>query len=189
MKNVAQESKADKERAARRARAKARREAAGGKAAAGKVRPNAARKSVSGGSEESSAVLPISVPESEESVKRLKTFISDDDIIKAKRTTKNIIGKISLCNEHHDHLLDKLKLQGLDHLISPDVPTLQKRVAAREIDPLFHGTDGLIKLALHTVGTEGVILFRCPVCSLNRFDFVSQIARFMRGSLTKGKVQ
>lgn len=188
MKNVAQESKADKERAARRARAKARREAAGGKAAAGKVRPNAARKSVPRRSEESSAVLPISVPEGEEPY-RLKTFISDDDIIKAKKTTKNIVGKISLCNEHHDHLLDKLKLQGLDHLISPDVQTLQKRVAAREIDPLFHGTDGLIKLALHTVGTEGVILFRCPVCALNRFDFVSQIARFMRGSLTKGKVQ
>ena len=190
MKNVAQESKADKERAARRARAKARREAAGGKDPTRKVRPDATRKGVSRGSKESPPVVASGVPASEDlPVKRFKTFISEDDILKAKVTVKNIAGKISMCNEHHDHLLEKLKIQGIDHLISEDLDSLQQNLNARRVDPLFHATDALIKLSINTIGTEGVLLYRCPVCALNRFDFIAQIARFLRSSLTKGKVQ
>lgn len=110
----------------------------------------------------------------------MKTVITQDNILQMLVSPNPDDAKIQFCDEHHDLLMEKLRLHGIDHLITKDVPTLQARLAAKGIDPLWHSQDAIIRLALNTIGSEGVVQYRCPVCALNKFDFVAQIARFMK---------
>lgn len=110
----------------------------------------------------------------------MKTVITQDNILQMLVSPNPEDAKIQFCDTHHDELTAKLKLHGIDHLITPDVESLRARLAAKKIDPLWHAQDALIRLALNTIGSEGVIQHRCPVCALNRFDFIAQIALFMK---------
>jgi hypothetical protein len=93
--------------------------------------------------------------------------------------------KISLCDEHYDKLVSKIELHGIAHLVSKDEDELKRKIAVKKIDPLFHSTEALIRLSINTIGSEGVVQYRCPVCALQKFDFISQIAQYMRQACLK----
>lgn len=111
---------------------------------------------------------------------RMKTVISTDNILQMMVDADPSEVKIQFCNEHYDALLAKLKLHGIDHLITNNLETLKARLAAKGIDPLWHAQEALMRLAINTIGSEGVVQHRCPVCALNKFDFVAQIALVMK---------
>lgn len=135
----------------------------------------------SGGSDSTPEVRPGSVPvRKEKRTRRMKTVITQDNILQMLVSPNPEDAKIQFCDEHHDRLVEKLKLHGIDHLITPDLESLRARLAAKGIDPLWHAQDALIRLALNTIGSDGVIQYRCPVCALNKFDFLAQIALFMK---------
>lgn len=110
----------------------------------------------------------------------MKTVISTDNILQMMVDADPSEVKIQFCNEHYDALLAKLKLHGIDHLITNNLETLKARLAAKGIDPLWHAQEALMRLAINTIGSEGVVQHRCPVCALNKFDFVAQIALVMK---------
>lgn len=110
----------------------------------------------------------------------MKTVISQDNILQMFVDGDPDEAKIQFCDEHYDDLMAKLKLHGIDHLITPDLKSLKVRLNNRGIDPLWHAQEALIKLAINTIGSEGVIQYKCPVCALNKFDFVAQIAIVMK---------
>jgi hypothetical protein len=112
--------------------------------------------------------------------KRMKTVITQDNLLQMLVSPNPEDAKIQFCDEHHDRLVEKLKLHGIDHLITEDVETLKARIAARGIDPLWHAQEALIKLAINTIGSDGVIQYRCPICALNKFDFIAQIGLLMK---------
>ena len=114
--------------------------------------------------------------------KRMKTVVTQDNVLQTVMSDDPADAKIALCNEHYDKLLEKLKLHGIDHLISTSVEQLKARLQNKKIDPLFHATDALIRLSLNTIGSEGVVQYRCPVCALTKFDFISQIAQYMKSA-------
>lgn len=111
---------------------------------------------------------------------RMKTVISQDNILMMMVDADPSEVKIQFCNEHYDALLAKLKLHGIDHLITSDVKSLRARLNAKGVDPLWSSQEALIRLAINTIGSEGVVQHRCPVCALNKFDFVAQIALVMK---------
>jgi len=113
----------------------------------------------------------------------MKTVISQDNILQMMVSPDPEDAKIQFCDEHHDKLVEKLKLQGIDHLISPDLKTLKSTIAAGRLDPLWHSEEAIIKLCLRTIGSEGVVQFRCPVCAFQKHDFISQMALVMKKNL------
>jgi hypothetical protein len=110
----------------------------------------------------------------------MKTVISQDNILQMLISPNPEDAKIQFCDVHHDALVEKLKLHGIDHLITGNVESLKARLAARGVDPLWHAQEALIRLAINAIGSEGVVQHRCPVCALNKFDFVAQIALVMK---------
>lgn len=110
----------------------------------------------------------------------MKTVISTDNILQMMVDASPSESKISFCDEHYDALMEKLKLHGIDHLITPSLESLKARLAAKKVDPLWHAQESLMRLAINTIGSEGVVQHRCPVCALNKFDFIAQIAFFMK---------
>jgi hypothetical protein len=111
---------------------------------------------------------------------RMKTVISQDNILMMLVDADPSEVKIQFCHNHYDALLAKLKLHGIDHLITSNVQSLKARLAAKGIDPLWHAQEALIRVAINTVGSEGVVQHRCPVCALQKFDFLAQIALAMK---------
>jgi hypothetical protein len=112
---------------------------------------------------------------------RCKTVITTDNILKMLQPGEQ--AKIEFCDRHHDELVRKLTLHGISGLILTDESKLVARLRAKRIEPLFQSCEALIKLAIHTVGTEGVIFHRCPVCALSKFDFLGQIAGAMKDAV------
>jgi hypothetical protein len=110
----------------------------------------------------------------------MKTVISTDNILQMMVDADPQDVKIQFCNVHYDELMEKLKLHGIDHLITNGLDSLKARLAAKKIDPLWHAQEALMRLAINTIGSEGVVQHRCPVCALNKFDFVAQIALVMK---------
>jgi len=191
MKESSHESKKVKEtaeeaaRRTRRERAARRRE----KRAADEIKPSHAAKGpkrvesklVSRRSDPASVERTRDVPVPEEKrAGRMKTVISTDNILQMMVDANPEEVKISFCNEHYDALLEKLKLHGIDHLITPTLESLKARLAAKKVDPIWHAQEALMRLAINTIGSEGVIQHRCPVCALNKFDFIAQIALVMK---------
>lgn len=110
----------------------------------------------------------------------MKTVISTDNILQMMIDADPTEVKIQFCDEHYDELLKKIKLHGIDHLITTDVRSLRARLAAKGIDPLWSAQEALIRLAINTIGSEGVVQHRCPVCAFAKFDFVAQVALVMK---------
>lgn len=110
----------------------------------------------------------------------MKTIISQDNILQMMVDAGPDEAKITFCNEHYDELVEKLKLHGIHHLITNGVEDLKARLAEKKVDPLWHAQEALIRLAINTIGSEGVVQYRCPVCALNRFDFIAQIALVLK---------
>lgn len=110
----------------------------------------------------------------------MKTVISQDNILQMMVDADPDEVKIQLCNDHYDQLLKKLELHGIDHLITKSVESLKARLAAKKVDPLWHAQHSLIMLAINTIGSQGVVQYRCPVCAMNKFDFVAQVALAMK---------
>lgn len=110
----------------------------------------------------------------------MKTVISQDNILQMMVDADPDEVKIQFCNEHYDELFKKLKLHGIDHLITPDLKSLKERLNSKGVDPLWHSQEALIRLAINTIGSEGVIQHRCPVCAFAKFDFLAQIALVMK---------
>jgi len=107
----------------------------------------------------------------------MKTVITTDDQLRMIYSDNPDDAKISFCNEHHDKLLSKIRLHGLEHLISADEKELLRKIRNKEIDPLFGAEEALIRLAMNTIGSEGVVMHRCPVCAFQKFDFIAQVAK------------
>jgi hypothetical protein len=112
----------------------------------------------------------------------MKIIVNDDDMFQMVFSNEDV-GKIGLCNEHSDKLNEKFRVQGIDKHVSTDVKDLRKKLAEKRIDPLYHATESLTRLAVKMIGSEGVVQHHCPVCAINNFDFVSQIAKLMRQAL------
>ena len=110
----------------------------------------------------------------------MKTIVSQDNILQMFVDGDPEDAKIQLCNEHYDELFAKLKLHGIDHMITENVEALKARLAAKSVEPLWHAQEALIKLSLNTIGSEGVIQYKCPVCAFQKFDFIAQIALVMK---------
>jgi hypothetical protein len=110
----------------------------------------------------------------------MKTVISTDNILQMMVDADPDEVKIQFCNEHYDALVEKLRIHGIDHLISPNLETLKSRLNAKKVDPLWASQEALMRLAINTIGSEGVVQHRCPVCALNKFDFIAQIAYVMK---------
>lgn len=110
----------------------------------------------------------------------MKTVISQDNILMMMVDADPSEVKIQFCDEHYDALFTKLQLHGIDHLITSDTKSLRARLNAKGIDPLWHAQEALIRLAINTIGSEGVVQHRCPVCAFAKFDFVAQIALVMK---------
>lgn len=110
----------------------------------------------------------------------MKTVISQDDQLRMIYSDDPNDAKISLCNEHHDKLLEKMKLHKIEKYVSKSEQELLAKIRMKEIDPLFASTEALIRLAMNTIGSEGVVMHRCPVCALNKFDFIAQVAKAFR---------
>lgn len=110
----------------------------------------------------------------------MKTVISQDNILQMMVDANPEDVKIQLCDDHYDKLLEKIKLHGIDHLITPSVESLKARLAAKKVDPLWHAQHSLMMLAINTIGTQGTVQYRCPVCALNKFDFIAQAALAMK---------
>ncbi len=110
----------------------------------------------------------------------MKTVITQDNILQMLVSPNPEDAKIQLCDTHYDELIEKLRLHGIDHLITDNVESLKARLAAKKVEPSWHAQDALIRLALNTIGTEGVVQHRCPVCALAKFDFIAQIALVMK---------
>lgn len=110
----------------------------------------------------------------------MKTVISQDNILMMMVDADPNEVKIQMCNEHYDALLFKLNLHGLSHLITSDLKSLKARLAAKGIDPLWSAQEALIRLAINTIGSEGVVQHRCPVCAFKKFDFIAQVALVMK---------
>jgi hypothetical protein len=185
MKENARESEKSQEAAERAARAERRRRrkeraASPPAPASGKKGPTrVARKSSENGGDKSPTDVQVDVPQPKKR-KRMKTVVTQDNMLQMIYSDNPEDAKISLCDEHYDKLMDKLTLHGIAFMISKDEAELKAKVAAKKIDPLFHATEALIRLSLNTIGSEGTVQYRCPVCALNKFDFVSQIAHYMR---------
>lgn len=110
----------------------------------------------------------------------MKTVISQDNILQVLVDADPEEAKIQFCDAHYDQLVQKLALHGIDHLITTSVESLKARLAAKKVDPLWHGQHSLMMLAINTIGTQGAVQYRCPVCALNKFDFVAQAALAMK---------
>lgn len=110
----------------------------------------------------------------------MKTVVSQDNILQMFVDGDPEEAKIQFCNEHYDELLERIKLHGIDHLITEDTKSLKARLASKGIDPLWHAQEGLIRLSLNMIGSEGVIQYKCPVCAFKKFDFIAQIALVMK---------
>ncbi len=138
-------------------------------------------KRVSGGSNPPPVKREGAVPVLEKKTAgRMKTVISQDNILMMMVDADPSEVKIQLCNEHYDELVEKLRLHGIDHLITNDLKSLKARLAAKGIDPLWSSQEALIRLAINTIGSEGVVQHRCPVCAFEKFDFLAQIALVMK---------
>jgi hypothetical protein len=138
-------------------------------------------KRISGGSHPSPVKREGAVPVREkETAGRMKTVISQDNILMMMVDADPSEVKIQFCNEHYDELLAKLKLHGIDHLITSDLKSLRARLNSKGIDPLWSAQEALIRLAINTIGSEGVVQHRCPVCAFEKFDFIAQVALAMK---------
>jgi hypothetical protein len=197
MKNEPKKLKEDPEKVARRERARKRREnraAAAKEVADAPERPRVKIKlrkvtysprdeDSSGGSDKSPQEPEGAVPIREKAAtdpRRLKAVITMDNMMVMQVNPLPDSSKVQLCNLHYDKLEDKLELHGIEHMISSNSRELRERLEARSIDPLWHAQEALIRLAIKAVGTEGVILYRCPACALAKFDYVSQAALAMK---------
>jgi hypothetical protein len=174
MKKVTRESKEAKEAAKKASRAKLRIENKGETVDESKGRISD-RSSKEGRGNQSSGDDSGSVLKSQT---RLKTALTNDNIIRMVQDGDEY--KVGLCDLHHDKLIAKLKLQGIDHLISRDEESLKRKLGMKGIDPLYYASDALIRLSISAIGTEGVVQHHCPVCALNRFDYIAQIAALMK---------
>jgi hypothetical protein len=141
------------------------------------AKPKAA--SPNGGSHQPPADVPVDLQEPQER-KRMKTVITQDNFLQMLMSDDPADAKIALCDEHYDKLVEKINRHGIAGYVSKNEDELKAKIKARKIDPLFHATDALIRVALNTIGSEGVVQHRCPVCALNKFDFIAQIAQYMR---------
>lgn len=190
MKENTRESEKSKEAAARAARAerRRRRKERAARATEDVGEPDrpavVVRKGPTNGSDKSPVDVQVDVPKPKKRA-RMKTVVTQDNMLQMIYSDNPEDAKIGMCNEHHDKLLEKLRLHGLEHLISKDEKDLKAKLAAKKIDPLFHSTEALIRLAINTIGSEGVVQYRCPVCALNKFDFLSQISQYMRHACVK----
>lgn len=110
----------------------------------------------------------------------MKTVISQDNILMMMVDADPSEVKIQLCDEHYDELLAKITLHGIDHLITPDLKSLRARLNSKGIDPMWHAQEALIRIAINSIGSEGVVQHRCPVCAFAKFDFVAQVALAMK---------
>lgn len=174
-------SKEDSEKIARRERARIRKERKAREAAdAPKGSPEGGtRKKVHRRSDQPPAEPASDLPIPEKTRKgALRVGVTTDNLIRMTDDPEE--AKIIFCEDHHKKLVEKLKLHGLEHLISRSPAELKSKFQSKQIDPLYHSAEALIKLACNTIGTEGVVQHRCPVCALNKFDFISQIAFLMK---------
>lgn len=151
-----------------------------------KIKYSARNEGVSGRSDPSPPERKSAVPVRQETgAGRMKTVISQDNILMMMVDADPDEVKIQFCNDHYDALVEKLKIHGIDHLITTDLKSLRARLNAKGIDPLWSSQEALIRLAINTVGSEGVVQHRCPVCALSKFDFVAQIALVMKQACVK----
>ena len=185
--NESETRKEAEEKAARARRRKLRKERDSAADADYEERPSVHKsKGPTNGGDKSSDVVPRVVSKAEK--RRLKTVITQDNFLQMVFSDNPEDAKIAMCDEHYDKLVAKIERQGLGHLVSKSEDDLKAKVAAKKIDPLFHATEALIRLSLNTIGSEGVVQYRCPVCALSKFDFISQIATYMRQACLKENV-
>jgi hypothetical protein len=190
VKHEPQAIKEDPEKVARRERARRRREkqrlaeesAAREAAAHAKKGPKLVRagKGIPGRSDPAPDVRASDVPVRKETRRRMKTVISQDNLLEMLVSPNPEDAKIQFCDEHYDRLMDKIKLHGIEHLINDNVEFLKAALADKRIDPAWHAQEALIRLAINTIGSLGVVQYRCPVCALNKFDYISQVALAMK---------
>lgn len=195
--NESKKAKEDPKTVARRERARKRREkreAAAKETVDAKKGPSvgiklkkvtyvARDKGTPGGSDKSPAEPASPVPvRKEEGIapRRLKAVITMDNMMVMKIDPPLDSNKVQICNTHYDQLMEKIELHGIEHLISSNKESLVRRLENKRVDPLWHAQEALIRLGIKAVGTEGLILHRCPVCALAKFDFVAQAAFAMK---------
>lgn len=93
---------------------------------------------------------------------------------------------IKFCEEHHDKLYQTLCQYGLDPWIAKSEEEIQNKIKNNQFDALLVGSGGLMKLALRTIGGVGIIeCGGCPVCALNQFDFIAQMAQLIKNKISE----
>lgn len=87
---------------------------------------------------------------------------------------------IKLCVEHNEDLYKALCVQGLEPWIAKTNQDVRAAITAKRFEPMIASTEALMKLGLKTIGSIGLIEHGgCPVCALNQFDFIEQMASIM----------
>lgn len=87
---------------------------------------------------------------------------------------------VKFCDHHYQILLHHLKRQEILPWLAIDVPDLHDKLKNKEIEPLFHSFDGLIRLATKAIGIEALRTFQCPVCAFQKHDYLGQVAEAMK---------
>lgn len=169
-KHEPQTSKEDQEKLARRFRAQKRRERKAAEDAAQKERVRKSpklRKAVDDG-DKPPAVVSKRVPESEE-----ESFLS---LAELNGMINPPLSFIKFCEPHYSTLVDYLKKKNLVPWMAIDHPDLQDKLKKKEIEPLFHSFDGLIRLALKALGPASLKEHHCPVCAFEKHDYLDQVS-------------
>lgn len=172
-KGAPEKSEAEKRRDRRLAR-KARAE----KSADASEGHNRDRKEVPGRGDSTPDVAASTVPGVEE---RFKIALTTDNLIKAVGPLDQ--PKVEFCDKHHDLLLHKINVHKMGHLVTTNEKQLGDRLRAKGIEPVYHASEALIKLAITMVGSEGVVQHRCPICAIKKFDFLGQVVTGVKTAL------
>ncbi len=177
-----QTSKEGQEKAARRLRAKNRRERKAAEIDNSKRAPRIVKRP---NSQEKNGHKPPAVVSS--GVSAVKENVLTLDQLNAM--IKPELSYIKFCPDHYKQMVKNLKGRDLLPWLAIDVPDLHERLAKKEIEPLFHSFDGLIRLATKAMGPDSLRKFHCPLCAFAKHDFVDQIAEAMHHLIAENVAQ
>jgi hypothetical protein len=90
---------------------------------------------------------------------------------------------VKFCQPHYQAMVTSLVGRHLTPWMSVDVPDLHEKLKKKEIEPLFHSFDWLIRLAVKAIGVEALKKYHCPVCAFKAHDYVDQVAEAMEQSV------
>lgn len=122
--------------------------------------------------DKSSDVVSRGVPESEE-----ESFLSLNDL--NGMVSPHLRGFVKFCPAHYNEMLDTLKAREMTPWMAVDVADLRDKIKNKQVEPLFHSFDALIRLAMKAIGEEALRQFHCPICAFTRNNYVVQVVEAM----------